>query len=98
VLHYSPSHWRGDALRTVIHWALFLGYGAMATVYLAARFGEMHERDRSRFWMKARPRESVCYRSARTAFLRGLGQRHFIHYQTDPQELQRLPFRTISIL
>ena len=37
-LHYSPSHWRGDALRTVIHWALFLGYGAMATVYLAAAF------------------------------------------------------------
>jgi hypothetical protein len=37
-LHYSRSHWRGDALRTVIHWALFLGYGAMATVYLAAAF------------------------------------------------------------
>jgi hypothetical protein len=37
-LHYSASHWRGDALRTVIHWALFLGYGAMATVYLAAAF------------------------------------------------------------
>ena len=37
-LHYSASHWRGDALRTVIHWALFLGYGAMATVYLTAAF------------------------------------------------------------
>jgi hypothetical protein len=37
-LHYSANHWRGDALRTVIHWALFLGYGAMATVYLAAAF------------------------------------------------------------
>ncbi len=37
-LHYSAIHWRGDALRTVIHWALFLGYGAMATVYLAAAF------------------------------------------------------------
>jgi hypothetical protein len=36
--HYSASHWRGDALRTVIQWALFLGYGAMATVYLAAAF------------------------------------------------------------
>ena len=37
-LHYSANHWQGDALRTVIHWALFLGYGAMATVYLAAAF------------------------------------------------------------
>jgi len=37
-LHYSASHWRGDALRTVIHWALFLGYGAMATVYLTSAF------------------------------------------------------------
>jgi hypothetical protein len=37
-LHYSASHWRGDALRTVIHWALFLGYGAMATVYLTSVF------------------------------------------------------------
>ena len=37
-LFYSASHWRGEALRTVIHWALFLGYGAMATVYLAAAF------------------------------------------------------------
>jgi hypothetical protein len=35
-LHYSANHWRGNALRTAIHWALFLGYGAMATVYLAA--------------------------------------------------------------
>ncbi len=37
-LHYSASHWRGDALRTLIHWALFLGYGVMAVVYLAAAF------------------------------------------------------------
>ena len=37
-LHYSASHWRGDALRTVIHWALFLGYGAMGTVYLTSAF------------------------------------------------------------
>lgn len=37
-LHYSASHWRGDALRTVIQWALFLGYGAMAGVYLLAAF------------------------------------------------------------
>jgi hypothetical protein len=36
--HYSTGHWRGDPLRTVIQWALFLGYGAMATVYLAAAF------------------------------------------------------------
>jgi len=36
--HYSASHWQGDSLRTVIHWVLFLGYGAMATVYLAAAF------------------------------------------------------------
>jgi hypothetical protein len=37
-LHYSASHWRGDALRTVIHWTLFFGYGAMAFVYFAAAF------------------------------------------------------------
>src|SRR5947207_2837656 len=36
--HYSSSHWRGDPLRMLIHWTLFLGYGAMAVVYLAAVF------------------------------------------------------------
>ena len=35
-LHYSPVHWRGNPGRTAIHWALFLGYGAIAVVYLAA--------------------------------------------------------------
>jgi len=38
-LHYSPSHWRGNALRTAIHWLLFLGYAALAVVYFAAAFG-----------------------------------------------------------
>ena len=38
-LYYSPSHRRGDSLRTLIHWALFLGYGAMAVVYFTAVFG-----------------------------------------------------------
>jgi hypothetical protein len=35
-LHYSPSHWRGNTGRTAIHWALFLGYAAIAAVYLVA--------------------------------------------------------------
>lgn len=34
--HYSAVHWRGDRLRTVIHWLLFLGYGALAAVYFTA--------------------------------------------------------------
>lgn len=34
--HYSAIHWRGDRLRTVIHWMLFLGYGAFAAVYFTA--------------------------------------------------------------
>jgi hypothetical protein len=34
--HYSAIHWRGDRLRTLIHWTLFLGYGAFAAVYFAA--------------------------------------------------------------
>ena len=38
-LHYSPEHWRGDAMRMTIHWALFLGYGAMATTYAVAALG-----------------------------------------------------------
>jgi hypothetical protein len=38
-LHYSSSHWRGNALRTAIHWLLFLGYAALAVVYFAAAFG-----------------------------------------------------------
>ena len=38
-LHYSPEHWRGDATRTAIHWALFLGYGAIATTYAVAALG-----------------------------------------------------------
>lgn len=37
-LSYSPDHWRGDSLRTVIHWTLFLGYGALASVYFGAAF------------------------------------------------------------
>jgi uncharacterized membrane protein YidH (DUF202 family) len=37
-LHYSANHWRGNSLRTLIHWTLFLGYGAMAVVYFAAAF------------------------------------------------------------
>ena len=36
--HYSPKHWRGDSLRTAIHWTLFLGYGALASVYFMAVF------------------------------------------------------------
>src|SRR3989440_12479050 len=35
-LHYSPSHWRGDALRAGVHLGLFLGCGAMATVCFPA--------------------------------------------------------------
>ena len=35
-LHYSTVHWRGDPARRAIHWALFLGYGAIAAVYLVA--------------------------------------------------------------
>jgi hypothetical protein len=31
--HYSWSHWRGQPSRTVIHWMLFLGYAAWASVY-----------------------------------------------------------------
>lgn len=38
-LYYSPSHRRGDSLRTLIHWALFLGYSALAVVYFAVAFG-----------------------------------------------------------
>jgi len=38
-LYYSSNHWRGNSQRTLIHWALFLGYGALAVVYLAAAFG-----------------------------------------------------------
>jgi hypothetical protein len=39
--HYSTSHWRGDPLRTAIHWMLFLGYGTTAIVYFAAAFGRI---------------------------------------------------------
>ena len=38
-LHYSAEHWRGDATRTAIHWALFVGYGAIATTYAVAAIG-----------------------------------------------------------
>lgn len=34
--HYSPVHWRENRLRTLIHWALFLGYGGFAAVYFTA--------------------------------------------------------------
>src|SRR5437762_74256 len=32
-LQYSPNHWRGDFTRTVIHFVLFFGYGALSAVY-----------------------------------------------------------------
>jgi hypothetical protein len=38
-LHYSAEHWRGDATRTAIHWALFLGYGAISVTYAVAAAG-----------------------------------------------------------
>ena len=34
--HYSAVHWRGDRLRTLIHWMLFLGYSGFAAVYFTA--------------------------------------------------------------
>ena len=34
--HYSAVHWRGDRLRTLIHWMLFLGHGAFAAIYFTA--------------------------------------------------------------
>jgi hypothetical protein len=40
--HYSSVHWRGDRLRTAIHWTLFLGYGAFAAVYFTAAAGGLH--------------------------------------------------------
>ncbi len=36
--HYSPSHWRGNPQRTLIHWTLFFGYAAWTTVYFMAAF------------------------------------------------------------
>ena len=38
--YYSRVHWRGDGRRTIIHWILFLGYGAFAFLYLAAASGK----------------------------------------------------------
>ena len=40
--HYSAVHWRGDKIRTAIHWILFLGYGAFAAVYFAAASRAFH--------------------------------------------------------
>jgi hypothetical protein len=37
--HYSSSHWHDDRFRTVIHWTLFLGYGALGAVYFIAAGG-----------------------------------------------------------
>ena len=36
--YYSHTHWRGDAVRTLLHWLLFFGYGALALIYLCAGF------------------------------------------------------------
>ena len=40
--HYSSVHWRGDRVRTLIHWTLFLGYGAFASVYFTAATRGLH--------------------------------------------------------
>ena len=37
-VHYSPTHWRGNPGRTLIHFVLFFGYALLATVYFAAAF------------------------------------------------------------
>ena len=37
--HYSASHWRNDRLRTLIHWTLFLGCGALGAIYFIAAGG-----------------------------------------------------------
>lgn len=34
VTYYSASHWRGQLGRTLVHIAVLLAYGGMATVYL----------------------------------------------------------------
>jgi hypothetical protein len=40
--HYSAVHWRGDKVRTAIHWMLFGGYGAFAAVYFTAAGRGLH--------------------------------------------------------
>jgi hypothetical protein len=40
--HYSSVHWRGDRLRTCLHWMLFLGYGGFAAVYFTAATRGFH--------------------------------------------------------
>lgn len=40
--HYSAVHWRGNPLRTAIHWMLFLGYGSFAALYLTAASRGLH--------------------------------------------------------
>ncbi len=41
--HYSSEHWRGDRGRTVIHFLLFFGYGALAIVYFVTASRGFHE-------------------------------------------------------
>src|SRR5204863_7223803 len=38
-LHYSANRWRGNFLRTLMRWALFLGYCAVGVVFFPAAFG-----------------------------------------------------------
>lgn len=38
-LHYDRSHWRGNAVRTAIHWLLFAVYGGWSAVYALAATG-----------------------------------------------------------
>ena len=40
--HYSTVHWRGDRVRTLIHWMFFLGYGGFAAVYFTAASRGFH--------------------------------------------------------
>lgn len=37
--HYSSAHWRGNALRTFLHWLLFLTYTGWALVYFKTALG-----------------------------------------------------------
>ena len=37
-IYYSPSHWKGDRGRTVVHWVLTICYGGCAGTYLLAAF------------------------------------------------------------
>jgi uncharacterized membrane protein YidH (DUF202 family) len=93
-LHYSSSHWRGNMARTLIHWTVFLGYGATGS---RLSRGRLLEKCMSTAPLPEAPifdetgaaKERLLSRRGEPLLCANWDNVLFIHYEIEPEELQR---------